>query len=86
MRKGKKETSMSIYTYAVNSKLFMPVFEIFKDEVKTFLWFGTPNPMLGGCKPIDMVLRGREEKLIQFIEGCRRQNAPDNSWPPDDML
>lgn len=58
------------------SVLWEPVFQFFGDEVKTFLWFNTENPNLGGCKPIDMILKGREEKLAKFINGFIEDNFP----------
>lgn len=38
------------------------------DEEKTILWFTTSNPLLGGVQPIEMILRGRAEKLEKFID------------------
>lgn len=58
------------------SVLWQPVFSFFKDEVKTFLWFVTTNPLLGGCRPIDMILMGREKKLSDFIKNCVDGNLP----------
>jgi hypothetical protein len=66
----------SVESVVLKSELWQPVFEFFRDEVKTFLWFHTSNPMLGGCKPIDMILKGREKKLAKFIAACREGNGP----------
>lgn len=37
------------------------------DELKTALWFKTPNPLLGGMAPRDMVRLGRYQKLHRFV-------------------
>jgi len=34
---------------------------------KTTLWFKTPNPLLGGSSPRDMIRLGRYEKLRRFV-------------------
>src|SRR5882757_10700405 len=43
------------------------VFEFFDDEVKTTLWFKTPNPVLGNVAPRDMIRLGRYKKLLRFV-------------------
>lgn len=58
----------------MKSELWEPVFQFFKNEIKTFLWFDTENPNLGGCRPIDMILKGREEKLKKFINNQLDEN------------
>jgi len=35
---------------------------------KGILWFETPNPLLGGISPLDMIKIGRHEKLFKFID------------------
>jgi hypothetical protein len=44
------------------------------DAAKTWLWFKTNNPALGGISPLDMIKCGRENKLKLFIDsqlaGC----------------
>jgi hypothetical protein len=37
------------------------------DERKTALWFRTPNPLLGGMPPRDMIRLGRYQKLHRFV-------------------
>jgi len=44
------------------------------DALKTALWFNTPNPMLGGMKPRDMIRLGRYNKLIKFVIEAREAN------------
>lgn len=58
----------------LKSELFYPVFKFFGNEVKAFLWFNTENPLLGDCKPITMILKGREEKLKKFIKACLKES------------
>jgi len=43
------------------------VFEFFDDDVKTALWFKSPNPMLGNVAPRDMIRLGRYKKLLRFV-------------------
>ncbi len=49
----------------------------FKDEEKTLLWFATPNPMLGGMTPRDMIRVGRFKKLLHFIQTALDENERD---------
>jgi len=44
------------------------------DEEKIKAWFSTPNPLLGGISPIDMILWGDEDKLLDFIKRQLRGN------------
>ena len=46
----------------------------FKDEEKTILWFVTPNPLLGGMTPRDMIRVGRFKKLLNFIQVALSEN------------
>jgi uncharacterized protein (DUF2384 family) len=50
------------------------VASFFKDTEKTLLWFRTPNPLLGGCSPRDMIVRGRAQRLIEFIQQALAEN------------
>jgi hypothetical protein len=56
------------------------VFQFFNDDVKTKLWFQTPNPMLGNVSPRDMIRLGRYNNLLRFVtqameEGVGRGEA-----------
>jgi len=60
------------------------VFQFFNDDVKTKLWFQTPNPMLGNVSPRDMIRLGRYNKLLRFVtqameEGVERDEASQES-------
>lgn len=46
----------------------------FKDEVKTVQWFTTPNPLLGGISPRDMIRFGRYKKLLKFVQTALAEN------------
>jgi uncharacterized protein (DUF2384 family) len=48
----------------------------FNDEKKTTLWMNTPNPLLGGQVPNDMIFQRRTEKLRGFIETTLAGNRP----------
>jgi hypothetical protein len=58
--------------------------QFFNDDVKTKLWFQTPNPMLGNVSPRDMIRLGRYNKLLRFVaqameEGVGRDEASEES-------
>lgn len=48
----------------------------FKDEAKTTIWLNTPNPLLGGQVPNDMIFQRRTDKLRCFIENQLAGNHP----------
>lgn len=50
------------------------VAKYFNDENKTVLWFKTPNPMLGGITPRDMIRVGRFKKLFKIIHQALDEN------------
>ena len=55
------------------------VLEFFGGDVaKCSLWFASPNPLLGGIAPDDMLVMGREVKLLRIIKG----QLEDNWMPP----
>lgn len=43
---------------------------------KTYLWFMTPNPLLGNIEPICFVKNGRSAKLLKFVENLLYGNLP----------
>lgn len=50
-------------------RIFGLIAMFFKWEPEKFqLWLITPNPLLGGCIPMHMIHKHREEKLLKFIE------------------
>lgn len=51
------------------------VFQFFDDDVKTKLWIQTPNPMLGGITPRDMIRLGRYPKLLKFVTQAMEDEA-----------
>jgi len=44
------------------------------NEARTYNWFRNKNPLLGGVSPADMILLGREEKLLKFIKNSLAGN------------
>lgn len=46
------------------------------DNERTWLWFKTRNPGLGGVSPLDIIKVGREKKLMQFIDDRFNGNYP----------
>jgi len=66
------KTAKSILEKFSNDPLAMLAYEevasFFKqNEKKTVRWFFAENPMLGGIRPIEMIIMGRQKKLMQFI-------------------
>lgn len=51
------------------------VLKVFKNKGKTLQWFSVPNPMLGNIAPSEMILRGREEKLLKIIKALKDENG-----------
>jgi uncharacterized protein (DUF2384 family) len=45
------------------------------DGSRTALWFKTPNPMLGGISPRDMIRFGRYQRLLKFVLEALDENA-----------
>jgi hypothetical protein len=56
-------------------KLLMGFF--YYDRKKPRLWLNTPNPLLGGIKPIDMINCGQSEKLLKFVQAMLKENKHD---------
>lgn len=57
------------------SEAYLSILEFFSgDKEKTTLWFNTENPLLGNIKPNDLIVMGREEKLLKFIQHALSEN------------
>jgi len=79
-------SSVTLWTYpptpasphhTVIDDVYNKVCGFFKDdERKTWLWFNTENPLLGGVSPWDMICRGRGEKLLKFVTTSIDENFP----------
>jgi uncharacterized protein (DUF2384 family) len=52
------------------------VVAFFKDEEKARVWFATSNPLLGEISPNEMMMLGRHQKLIDFINNSLEGNRP----------
>jgi hypothetical protein len=46
------------------------------DAAKTELWFATPNPLLGGVSPNDMIALRRTQMLLRVIREQLVENEP----------
>lgn len=58
-------------------RAFKAVLTFFQNDYeKAILWFSVPNTGLGGITPSDMIMRGRTDRLCEFI-----QNAIDGNHP-----
>ena len=51
------------------------------DGDKTMLWMRTPNPLLGDRSPRDMIVNGRSDKLLKFVEQALAENGPPEGDP-----
>lgn len=60
------------------------VFEYFQDDVKTKLWFQTPNPMLGNFSPRDMIRFGRFDKLRRFVVEAIAEGRGSEALPGEE--
>jgi hypothetical protein len=60
------------------------VLDFFKgDNLLAALWWRTPNSLLGNIKPDDMVIIGREDKLLAFVKNQLEDNlGPHGELPP----
>ena len=53
------------------------VYDYFKgDKTKTAVWFEVPNPAFGGISGKQMIIMGRIDKLLTFIENAIAGNHP----------
>lgn len=59
-------------------------FEYFQDDVKTKLWFQTPNPMLGNFSPRDMIRFGRFDKLRRFVMEAIEEGRGSEALPVEE--
>lgn len=48
------------------------------DDVKTYQWFNTPNPLAGDLTPKEFYQR-RPEKCVRWIESLIDENSPPSS-------
>lgn len=46
------------------------------DDAKATLWYATPNPLLGGISPNDMLKTGRDRNLHVMIVRACEENQP----------
>ena len=46
------------------------------DAAKTWKWFKTTNPALGGVSPLFMIKSGKVEKLKKFIDNATKGIYP----------
>lgn len=44
------------------------------DASRVAAWLSIPNPHLGRTRPIELFLRGRGRKVLQFIKGALEEN------------
>ena len=53
------------------------VIECFNGDVnKTYIWFDTPNPLLGNISPMQMIREGRSDRVHKFILNALAGNKP----------
>lgn len=61
---------------AFNSELFDNMVHLL-GERKANLWFYTENPNIADIRPVDLIMIGREEKLISFIKNAISENKEE---------
>lgn len=72
--------SSSARAYARNmTSIYELVFRFFNDDKKTRVWLQTPNPMLGGVSPREMVRMGRYDRLLQFVRQAIEEGRPSSA-------
>lgn len=59
-----------------NAKLCWTIVSDFFAEQngKDLIWFWTNNPLLGNISPIEMLMLGRSDKLLKFLENSQLGN------------
>lgn len=60
-------------------ELYPLVYKFFRNARKTEKWFRTPNPLLGGISPNEMIINGRARKLKKFILNQLEENHGDQT-------
>jgi uncharacterized protein (DUF2384 family) len=50
------------------AEVYIRVVEFFGNTSKTSAWFRTANPLLGGVRPIEILLSGRGDRLLQLVK------------------
>lgn len=71
----KKENEPFIITVITDlANVSSLVNSVFQNEVKTAQWMNTGNPLLGGQEPVEMIFKGKTEKLVEFIKTSLEQN------------
>lgn len=66
------------------ANVVLAVAEFFKyDRIKTRAWLHAPNPLLGGCCPIDMCY---DDRLLQKLEKFVHQQLAENVPPVHEKL
>ena len=67
--------TLSAERWTIVSQCWDLVSAVFKDDpTKREWWFRAVNPHLGNTTPIELILRGREQKLLEFIKACVEEN------------
>jgi hypothetical protein len=47
----------------------------YNDSHKVALWLNTDNMNFGGCKPVDLLLRGRAKKVAQMVNNALEEGG-----------
>lgn len=78
-------------TVSVTYKLVKEFFD--GDVTKTVAWFTEPNPQFGGASANDLILLGRNEKLLRWVIQALAENPPreevpaaPRGWPANEPL
>jgi len=71
---GSIPTPSAIVMDVMREEITKYLLEYFKqDKQKVHAWLMTKNPLLGNVAPIEMIMLGREKKLLEFIKDAIEQ-------------
>jgi len=70
---NEKEFEALIMFKAFHTEYYDYIVELL-GECKADIWFYTENPNIADIRPVDLIMIGREEKLIRFIKSAMNEN------------
>jgi hypothetical protein len=60
----------------ITIEIILSLHSFFQDSEKVANWLKTKNPGLGGITPITMINKGREIKVLSFVNNALDSNRP----------
>lgn len=63
-------------------EIISKLLEFFKGDIKkTRAWLTTKNPGFGFIAPLQLIVRNRGIRVLQFIDNAKEENTPPGGWP-----